>query len=464
MERTNLYVSASIPKLLINACIPAVVTTLVVTLYNIADAFFVGQTGDPMQIAAMTLTGPVFAILSGLGTLIGSGGCSAIAMALGKKNYEQAKSVSSFCCYISIALGVVFTLGITIGTPTLLKALGVTPDTQAHARDYIQIVSLGSPFLLFASIFANVVRGEGAVKESMMGNGIGSLVNIILDPILILGMNMGIVGAAIATVIGNMVSVLYLVIFIAGKKSQLSLSIRRFTLRKSVAWRTVALGFPTALGVAVMSVSGIVSNHVIGSYGEIAIAASGVSGKLGMIIAMVQIGICMGIQPALAYNHGAGNMPRLIRIVKYMALVTISVGAVLSCAGWFMRSGFLSAFMQNTEVVAYGEIFIISGIITGPMIGLCYLATSVLQATERIKWATGNALLRQGILLMPLLLILNSLIGLTGIVIAHIIVDVVAVTIGLAVCIWQLRLLGKEHEKRSLGVEIDHTIDTNRSL
>jgi putative MATE family efflux protein len=445
MEKTNLYASASIPKLLVNACIPAVITTLVVTLYHIADTFFIGQTGDAMQVAAITLSGPVYSILSGLGTLIGSGGCAAIAIALGKKNHKQAKSLSSFCCYSAIAVGIVFALGITLGMPAILKILNVTQETRAHTRNYIQIISLGAPFLLFSSIFANVVRGEGAIKESLLGNGIGSIINIMLDPVLILNFKMGITGAAIATVIGNMVSALYFVSFITGKKSQLSLNIKHFSIQKNIAWQTISLGLPTALGIAIMSVYGIVSNHVIGRYGDIAIAASGVSGKLGMIIAMIHIGICMGIQPALAYNYGASNMARFIKIGKGTALVTICTGTILSCIGWLMRSGFLSAFLQNAEVISYGEKFIIAGIVTGSISGLCYLSTSILQATEKVKWATCNALLRQGILSIPLLLILSTWVGLTGIVITGIIVDIVAAVIGVIISIWQLHIPSDLH-------------------
>ena len=443
MERSGLYHSASIPKLLVSTCIPAVITTLVVTLYHITDAFFVGQTGDPMQVAALTLSGPVFSILSGFATLIGSGGCAAIAIALGKKDDERVKFISSFCCYIAVGIGIIFAIGVNIGMPGIMRILYVTPDTQVYMQDYLRITSFGYPIILFSSIFANVVRGEGAIKESLIGNGIGSLANIILDPILILGLDLGITGAAIATVIANVLASLYLILFVAGKKSQLSLNIKRFALKGDIAKQTLLLGLPTALGVAIMSVSGIVSNHVIGSYGDVAIAASGVSGKLGMIIAMIQIGICMGIQPALAYNYGASNMTRLVKIIKSTALVTVCTGTVLSSAAWFVRGGFLAAFMNNAEVIAFGEIFIIAGIVTGPISGLCYLCTSVLQATEKITWATGNALLRQGILSIPLLLILSAWVGLTGIVIAGVVVDVAAATIGTVICIWQLRKMNK---------------------
>ena len=440
-EKPILYATGSVPKLLAHTCIPAVITTLVVTFYHISDIFFIGQTGDAMQVAAITLSGPVFSVLSGLGTLIGSGGCAAIAMALGKKNSPRVKSLSSFCCYAAITAGLLFTLCVNIGMSGILRILNVTPDTEAYTREYLMIVSVGSPFLLFSSIFANIVRGEGAIKESLLGNGIGSMVNIILDPVLILTLGMGIAGAAIATIIGNMVSALYLVLYITGKKSQLSLNIKYFSLRKNIAWQTILLGLPVAFGIWIMSVHGTVINHVIGRYGDIAIAAYGVSGKTGMLIAMVQMGICMGIQPALAYNFGAGNIFRLKKIVRAAALVTVCTGTVLSLVSWFLRREILSAFIQNPQVIQYGMIFIVAGIITGPFLGFCYLSTGVLQAVEKIKLATVNALLRQGILSIPILLLLSSWVGLTGIVIAGVIVDTAAALAGAIISNTQLRKL-----------------------
>ena len=444
MGKTNLYDSSSIPKLIFNACVPAVITTIIVTLYHIADTFFVGQTGNAMQVAAITLSGPVFSILSGIGTLIGSGGCAAIAMAFGKKDNEQIKKLSSFCFYSALAVGILLAIGITIGMPYILKILNVKPETNTYTKNYLQISVLGCPFLLFSSVFANVVRGEGAIKESLLANGIGSLAKIVLDPVLILIFNLGIIGAAIATIIGNMLSALYLISFILSKKSQLSVNIKYFSMKKNISLLILSLGLPTALGVAIQSIYGVVSNHVIGGYGDIAVAASGVSGKLGMMIAMVHIGICMGIQPALAYNYGAGNIPRLLKIVKGTVFTTIGAGFLMSSVSWLMRSKFLSAFLQNSEVIAYGEILIFAGIITGPIIGLCYLSTSILQATAKIKLATGNALLRQGIFSIPLLIIFSKWIGLTGIVIAGVIVDIVAATIGITICLLQLRGL-KNH-------------------
>ena len=441
MERTNVYGSASIPKLLAKTCIPAVITTLVITLYHIADVFFIGQTGDAMQVAAITLSGPVFSVLSGLATLIGSGGCAAIAIALGKKDKARVKSISSFCCFAALGIGAAFAIGINLGMPAILQLLNVSSETSAYAGGYLRITSIGYPLIMFSSVFANVVRGEGAIKESMLGNGIGSIVNIALDPIFILGFGMGITGAAVVTVIANTLSSAYLIYFALSKKSMLSLSIKQFTLKGGIARQALLLGLPTALGVAIMSVSGVVSNHVIGSYGEFAVAASGVSGKLGMLIAMVQIGICMGIQPALAYNYGAGNLPKLHRIIKYTAFLTVAVGSVLSLTGWMMRGSFLSAFLNNPEVISFGEVFIVAGILTGPISGICYLCTSVLQATERITWATVNALLRQGILSIPLLLILNAWVGLAGIAAAGVAVDAIAAAAGAVICIWQLRKL-----------------------
>lgn len=448
MESTNIYATKSIPKLLLNACLPAVVVTMVVMLYNMADTFFVGQTGDPIQVAAITLSGPLFSILSGLGTLLGSGGCAAIAMALGRKEEGQVKALSSFCCYAALAIGLLFAAGVTIGMEGILSLLGATPETQGPARAYLQIIALGGPFILFSNVLPNVIRSEGAIKQAMISNAIGTALNIILDPIMILALDMGIAGAALATVISNAASMLYLIVYVSGKKSRLSIHPRHFSLKKAVSWRVISLGLPTALGILTAALSGIVTNTIIGQYGDLALAASGVAGKMGMIIGMVQMGVCFGLQPVIAYNHGAKDIRQIDRVVKSAAVLLIATGTALAAAGWFLRGAFLSSFLSDPQVLAFGERFILAGILTGPIAGLGTLCTNVMQGMDRAGWAAGYSLLRQGVLSIPVLLMMSSLLGITGIVLSSILVEILAATAGVALMAWQLR-----KAKRTMEIE-----------
>ena len=200
---TNKYLfeEAPIPKAVATMAIPTMISMLVVVIYNMADTFFIGQTGDPMQVAAVSLATPVFMVFMALGNLFGIGGSSAISRALGEKNAERAKQISSFCCYGSLGLGIIMAALFILGMDIILKMIGASENTVVYAREYLSYISFGGPFIMFGTAFGNILRGEGASKESMIGNLIGTFTNIILDPIMILVFGWGVAGAAIATVI-----------------------------------------------------------------------------------------------------------------------------------------------------------------------------------------------------------------------------------------------------------------------
>ena len=182
----DLFEKTSVPKAVALMAIPTIVTMLVVVIYNMADTFFIGQTGDAMQVAAVSLATPVFMVFMALGNLFGIGGSSAISRALGEKNEQRARHISAFCCYGSLGVGILMTLIFILFMDGILKMIGASPATIDYARQYLTFVAIGAPFVMFGTAYGNIVRGEGAAKESMIGNLIGTITNIILDPIMIL--------------------------------------------------------------------------------------------------------------------------------------------------------------------------------------------------------------------------------------------------------------------------------------
>lgn len=441
MKKAEQYATESVWRLMVKLCIPTIVTILVVIAYNMADLLFIGQTGDTAQVAAISMTSPIFAIFSGLGTLLGSGGCAAISVALGRREEEKLRAMSGFCCYFALGISVLVGVVILIGMDVILPLLNISAEAAPHARQYLTWLSIGAPFIIFSNAFANIVRAEGSIKEAMLANGIGTVLNIVLDPILILAFGMGASGAAIATVLGNVAASIYLIRYIRSKRSGLSLSPKHFSFRREIGGKILALGLPTALGVLMTSISAILYNGMVSGYGDAAIAAAGVSGKAGMVIAMLQMGMCLGIQPALSYNYGAGNLGRIVEFCKKTVLVTTVLGVLSSLMFYLARSSFMGAFLNNPEVAVLGGRMIFAGCLSGPVFGLFYLSTTFLQATERAALATVTSLLRQGIVLIPLLLLLNTLAGLDGIIYAQSIADYVAAIISGVLCIVQYKAI-----------------------
>ena len=189
--QSDIFENMPVPRAILKSAVPTIVGMLVVLIYNIADTYFVGQIGDPMQVAAVSLTMPVFLLFMATGNLIGIGGTSVISRALGARRTAYAKQVSSFCFYASLGAGVIMA-GLFLGfMPLLLRLIGASPETSGFAREYLLYVSPSAPFVILSTVFNNIVRAEGKAKEAMNGMLIGTIVNIVLDPFMILVLGMG---------------------------------------------------------------------------------------------------------------------------------------------------------------------------------------------------------------------------------------------------------------------------------
>ena len=241
----DLFEKTSVPKAVALMAIPTIVTMLVVVIYNMADTFFIGQTGDAMQVAAVSLATPVFMVFMALGNLFGIGGSSAISRALGEKNEQRARHISAFCCYGSLGVGILMTLIFILFMDGILKMIGASPATIDYARQYLTFVAIGAPFVMFGTAYGNIVRGEGAAKESMIGNLIGTITNIILDPIMILWLGWGVSGAAVATVLGNVAAcIFYLYYLLHKKETVLSIKPSDFQWKNRIASGVFSIGIP----------------------------------------------------------------------------------------------------------------------------------------------------------------------------------------------------------------------------
>ncbi len=298
-DNKELFENAPVAKAVAVMGVPTMISMLVVVIYNMADTFFIGQTGDPMQVAAVSLATPVFMVFMALGNLFGIGGSSAISRALGEKKAERAKNISSFCCYGSLGLGIIMALLFLVGMDGILKLIGASENTIGYARDYLTYIAFGGPFIMFGTAFGNILRGEGAAKESMIGNMIGTVTNIVLDPVMILGLNWGVVGAAVATVIGNMAASGFYLLYFLQRKSSLSIRFRDFKAGERIAAGVMSIGIPASLNNILMSCANIVLNQVLISYGDTPVAAMGVAMKANMLLVLLQIGLCSGIQPLI---------------------------------------------------------------------------------------------------------------------------------------------------------------------
>ncbi len=310
MDEHELMGELKISKAVMKMAVPSVISSLVTVVYNMADTFFVGQTGDPLQVAAVSLTNPIFILLMAFANMLGMGGSAVLSVALGAKDEKRAKNAAAFVTYASLFLGILAAAVMILFMDPILTLFGANVETYEFARGYTFHISYGAPFIIWSAAASFIVRAEGASKEAMVGSMIGTIANIVLDPIFISVLDQGTAGAAIATTIGNVLASVYYLWYFLKKSRVLSIRWRDFTVRQGILTKTCSSGLPTAIFSALMSVSTIVLNQLLVVYGNDPVAAIGIVFKANMFITFLQMGLANGVQPLLGYNYGSGNINR----------------------------------------------------------------------------------------------------------------------------------------------------------
>lgn len=431
----ELMARMKVSKAVATMAIPSVISSLVTVVYNMADTFFVGQTGDPLQVAAVSLTNPIFILFMAFANMFGMGGSAVASMALGEQNQKRMKQVSAFITYASLAVGILFALVLVGFMQPILSIFGANEETYALARGYVFHISYGAPFIIWSAAASFVVRSEGASKEAMIGSMIGTIANIVLDPVLISGFHLGAAGAAVATTLGNILASLYYLWYFVKKSNNFSIGIRNFTCRYGIFSGICSCGLPTAIFSTLMSVSTIVLNQILVAYGNAPVAAIGIVFKANMFITFLQMGLANGVQPLLGYNFGSGDKKRFQDIAAYTKKCCIVIGILATLLFFVFRRQIIGLFIQDEEVIIYGVRMLIAYMLSGPVIGILFMNMNCMQSVGKAFWATILSVLRQGVLLIPLLFLLNALGGLTGVIYGQALTDYIAVI--LSVLMWR---------------------------
>ena len=423
MLNKMLFEQTAVPKAILQSTVPAITSMIVILLYNIADTYFVGQTGDPMQVAAISLTMPIFLLFMAVGNMLGIGGASVISRALGAQNIEKAKKVSAFCFYSSIFTGVIIVIAHRLLMPILLKIIGTSPETIAYAEEYLVIITYSAPAVIISTTFSSILRSEGKPGKAMFGMMFGTVLNILLDPIMILWMDMGVAGAAVATLIGNVAGSIYYIAYILRGNTFLSISPGQFTIKENLMFDVLAIGIPVALNNALMSCSTVILNNFLSAYGDFQIAAMGIAMKVSMIVVLLQIGLGTGIQPLLGYSFGSRDKKRFISIMKVSIAYALSLGTFLTIICYLCAGGIVKSFINSNDVYKYAVNYVNILLLTGPVIGIMFVFTSSLQAIGAAKESLIISLSRQGLVFLPVLIILNLTLKQFGLVLAQPIAD-----------------------------------------
>ena len=413
----ELFENAPISKAVTVMAVPTIITMLVVVIYNMADTFFIGQTNDAMQVAAVSLSTPVFMLFMALGNLFGIGGSSAISRALGAGQEERAKHISSFCAYAALGAGVLFMLIFLIGMNGILALIGASENTIGYARTYLSYVAFGGPFIMFGTAFGNILRGEGAAKQSMAGNLIGTVTNIVLDPILILWAGMGVAGAALATILSQLVSCVWVLSFLAGKRA--GLHIRKVNLKvdPGLAREITALGMSGFIMQGTNCLVQVVCNATLKNHGgDLYVGIMTVINSVREILSLPVSGLTSGSQPVLGFNYGAKRYDRVCQGIRFTAWL----GILYTLLAWLAVISFprmlLSVFTEDAAMLEAGTKALKLYFFGFFFMSFQFSGQSAFTALGYSRQAIFFSLLRKAVIVAPLTVILPTLgLGVDGV-------------------------------------------------
>lgn len=407
-KSTEIFRDAPVPKAVLSNIIPSVISMIMVLVYNLADTFFIGQTKNPYMVAAVSLATPVFLIFMAVGMLFGIGGTSLISRMLGEGKNKFAKNTSSFCFWSGAVIGIIAMIMILIFADPVCRLVGASKDTIDYSRQYLQILAFGIPFLIISNTFSNIIRADGNARKAMTGMVLGNITNIVLDPLMILVFGWNVVGAAIATVIGNVVSMIVYMSHLLSPNTMLSIRLSDFTLSKKIVLGVFAIGVPASLNSILLSSSNIIINNMMSTYNDMAVAGLGVAMKVNMIVAMLLIGVGTGIQPLLGYCYGAGNRKRYMDVLKFSCVLALCISLVMTAVCYFGAAGLVNAFLDNPDAFTYGFEFSRILIISGPVLGLLFVFVNAIQATGAAIPSLILSVSRQGLVYLPILFVFRT--------------------------------------------------------
>ncbi|MGL4607065.1 MAG: MATE family efflux transporter [Eubacteriaceae bacterium] len=428
-KRITLLKEAPVTRAIFKLSIPVVMGMMVQVLYNLVDTFFIGQLGDPNQLAAAAITTPVFMMMMAIAGIVSTGAASYISRCLGADKKKEANRTLSIGLGICILLGMlVMAFGFAFISP-LIKGLGASQETFGFTYEYIFVLLLGTLAIMGNYSIGQLLRAEGSVMPSMIGMMIGTLANIILDPIFIFGMGMGIKGAAIATVLGNVFALIYYLICYSKGKTLLQINVKDFGFDKKIWKEIFVIGIPATLSQVLMSVAMVVCNNIAGTYSDIVLAGMGVASKVMTIGTFVFMGFAAGCQPLVGYNYGAKNFHRVKEIIKKAIIITSLIGIGLTVTFGIFAQGIMTIFTSSQEVIEAGAIILRALMWSLPFVGGQMLCATTVQSMGKALPALIISIARQGILYIPFLLLFDQIFGFNGFIYAQPITDALMIVI-----------------------------------
>lgn len=409
-QRNEMLANEKISTLLYKLSLPAIIGMLVNALYNIVDGIFVGRSVGELGLSGLTVAFPIQLVVMAFSLLIGIGSASCVSRALGEKNIEKANHVAGNSL---LSIGIISLILVIIGfsfTKPLLLMYGATSDSLPYAMDYIRIILIGTIYFPFVMTTNNLIRAEGNAKASMIIMVIGTGFNLILDPIFIYVFGLGIKGAAIATIISQFASFIYIIRYYMNGNSTLKIKVHHYNPDLHILWEIFTVGFGSFARNIAGTIVAIVLNNSLKLYGgDTAIATYAVINRVLMFILMPLFGVVQGMQPIAGFNYGAKNYKRVKESLKLSIIVSTIIATVGTTIVFIIPKYIIMLFEKEATNLSSETLALRVVLIAIPIVGIQIVGSTLFQALGKAIPSLVLSLLRQVILLIPLLLILPPL-------------------------------------------------------
>lgn len=428
-KKMELLGNAPMPKALVSLGIPIMIGMLINALYNLVDAYFVGGLGES-PMGAISIVFPLGQVVVGLGLMFGNGAASYLSRLLGSGDKKTANIVASTALYSSVLIGAVLIIFATIFLKPILTSLGATETIMPYALTYARIYVISCIFNVFNVTMNNIVASEGAAKTTMCALLLGAVINIGLDPLFIYTFDMGVAGAAIATAISQFVSTLVYLTYILRKKSAFTFSIKEFIPTQQTFVEILKIGIPTLTFQLLTSLSIALINRASSDYGDAVIAGMGAVTRVTSMGTLVVFGFLKGFQPIAGFSYGAKNFKRLRESIKisilWSTIFCVAVGLLMVVFSTQIISQFANG---NGEMISVGQKSLVANGLSFFLFGFYTVYSSLFLALGKGRAGFFLGACRQGICFVPIIFLLPAIWGLSGILYAQPIADIISAII-----------------------------------
>ena len=435
-----------IPKALTELALPMIFGQLIILVYNLADTFFIGRTNNPLMVAGVSLLLPVFNISITFANLFGIGGGTLISRLMGAKRDDEAKSVSSFCFWLTILSGGIFALTMYAFMTPILRLLGASDDTLIFARQYtFCVIVIGAVPTILGMTLSNFLRSTGRAKQAGFGVSMGGIINIFLDPLfmfVLLPKGDEVLGAGIATMLSNVIICCYfLTVILRSNDGIISLSPAKVFASARNIYEVFAVGVPAAISVTLFDITYIIIDKLASTYGDIPLAAVGIVLKAERLPLNIGIGLCQGMMPLAGYNYSAGNLSRMRESVRFSRLVGLVFGFASVAMYEIFAPYIMRIFIADPQTVELGTNFLRARSLATPFMFICFHLVNFFQAVGFGGRALALGSARWVVLNIPLLFVMNWVFGMYGIVWTQVVADVMMASLS----VWTYYRFEKSH-------------------